>query len=141
VKRKPLPRRAGASATCSSPGAAKSSSVAGPSSIAEIERLLLFARTSSWTAGSSWRPAASRGKWRRFTSGGSLWVGPVSDSPSGVTVPRAIRRPCAEHTPANVRPSARQSSPNLRVISIWPSFLGKPCTQPRTSAKSRSTQM
>ncbi len=74
-------------------------------------------------------------------SGGSLWVGPVCDSRSGVTVPRASRWPFAETVPANVRPSARQSSPKLRVISIWPSFLGKPWIQPRTSAKSLSTQM
>ncbi len=40
-----------------------------------------------------------------------------------------------------MRPSARQSSPNDRVISIWASFLGNPWIHPRTSAKSLSTQM
>src|SRR5206468_2206580 len=49
--------------------------------------------------------------------------------------------PCAEHTPANVLPSALQSRPNARVISTWASFLGKPWIQPRTRAKSVSTQM
>ena len=29
----------------------------------------------------------------------------------------------------------------MRVIQTEPSFFGKPCTQPRASAKSRSTQM
>ena len=74
-------------------------------------------------------------------SGGSLWVGPACDSRSGVTVPFASRWPLAETVPAKVRPSARQSRPNERVISIWPSFFGKPWIHPRTSAKSLSTQM
>ena len=34
-----------------------------------------------------------------------------------------------------------ESSPKVRVIQIEPSFFGKPCSQPRVSAKSRSTQM
>src|SRR3954466_9512911 len=37
--------------------------------------------------------------------------------------------------------SAGPPRPKERVIQISPSFLGKPCSQPRASAKSRSTQM
>jgi len=59
----------------------------------------------------------------------------------GVTVASAKRRPAADSVPANVRPSARQSSPNARVMCTEPSFLGNPWIQPRTSAKSASTQM
>ncbi len=77
--------RTGASAVCSSFGAPNSSSVAGPSQISEIERSRLRARTSSWTAGSSCCPAASRGKWRTLTSAGSLCVGPDSETRSSVT--------------------------------------------------------
>ena len=109
--------------------------------MAEIDRSRLRARTSSCTAGSLCRPAASRGKWRRFTRGGSLCVGPDSATRSGVTEPCATRWPFAVTVPAKVRPSARQSSPNARVMSIWASFLGKPWIQPRASAKSLSTQM
>jgi hypothetical protein len=58
-----------------------------------------------------------------------------------VTVPWASRCPFAETVPAKVRPSARQSRPNDRVMSIRASFFGKPWIHPRTSAKSVSTQM
>ena len=68
--------RTGASAVCSSFGAGNSSRDADPSQISEIERSRLRARASSWTAGSSCWPAASRGKWRTLTSAGSLCVGP-----------------------------------------------------------------
>src|SRR6478609_696379 len=43
--------------------------------------------------------------------------------------------------PALMPGSAGLSRPNVRVIQIDPSFFGKPCSNPRVSAKSRSTQM
>ena len=112
----------------------------------EIARSRLRARTSSWTAGSSWRPASSRGKWRTLTSGGSLWVGPSRAARSSVTVPSASRRSFAASVPPKTAPgltpgSAGLSRPKVRVIQIEPSFFGKPWIQPRASAKSRSTQM
>ena len=63
-----------------------------------------------------------------------------------MTVPSARRRSYAAHVPPKTAPactpgSARLSRPNVRVIQIEPSFFGKPWTQPRASAKSRSTQM
>ncbi len=75
-----------------------------------------------------------------------MCVGPESDTRSSVTVPSASRRSFAASVPPNVAPgltpgSARQSTPNVRVIQTEPSFFGKPWIQPRTSAKSRSTQI
>ncbi len=63
-----------------------------------------------------------------------------------MTRPSASRRSFAASVPPNAAPgrspgSASESSPNVRVIQTEPSFFGKPCTQPRASAKSRSTQM
>ncbi len=43
--------------------------------------------------------------------------------------------------PALTPGSAGLSRPKVRVIQIEPSFFGNPCSQPRVSAKSRSTQM
>ena len=69
-----------------------------------------------------------------------------SESRSSVTVASTTRRSYAAQVPPNIAPaftpgSAGLSSPKVRVIQIEPSFFGKPWSQPRVSAKSRSTQM
>ena len=75
-----------------------------PSQIGEIDRSRLRARTSSCTPGLSWRPAASRGKCRTLTSGGSLWVGPDVGDPLERDGPSAMRRSFAASVPPKTAP-------------------------------------
>ena len=86
-----MPIRTGRSASCSSFGAPYSASSAVPSQIGEMERSRLRAPTSSCTAGLCCSDAASCGKWRTFTSGGSLCVGPARGQ--GLERHAALREP------------------------------------------------
>ncbi len=127
--------------------APKSSSVADPSQISETTRSRLRERASSCTAGSSWRPASRRAKWRTLTIGGALCVGPAPRTRARASrCPRRAGARTRRRFPRRSRPRARPGSaahsrPWWRVIQIEPSFFGNPWSQPRASAKSRSTQM
>ena len=97
-------QRDGASASCSSLRRAEQLEP-GRALPDRRDRAVAAARpTSSCTAGPSCFVAASRGKCRTFTSGGSLWVGPRSERPSSVTLPSASRRSFAASVPPNTAP-------------------------------------
>ena len=77
--------------------------------------------------------------------GGSLTVGPVSETCSSVTTMRAIWRSLAVQVAPKRAPGSSRGvalpAANSRVMWIEPSFFGKPWIQPRYIAKSLSTQM